>query len=145
MIVSSNQIPAPRRANRGLADVGRAAEAMVMLALARLSILFLPFQALMSHLVLNGGMAGSEKQLGSLRLAISRAASRAPFRAKCFEQALAAHWMLRRRGLSSTVHYGLSSGGEALRAHVWLASGSSVVVGAEAMSEFSEVARWPVG
>jgi hypothetical protein len=75
-------------------------------------------------------------------LAIERAACRLPWRTVCFHQALAAHWMLRRRGYDSRVRYGLRQG-EVLTAHVWVTLGDRVVIGEERDDPHTTVAVFP--
>ena len=67
-----------------------------------------------------------------VRWAIALAASRAPFRAVCLQQAVAAKLMLRRRGIPATVRFGLAPGsatGEPPRAHAWVSAGKVKVAG----------------
>lgn len=42
------------------------------------------------------------------------------FPCACLEQALAAHWMLRRRGIASTFVLGVTSRARAVDAHAWI-------------------------
>ena len=72
-----------------------------------------------------------------IRRAVLVWSRRLPWRAKCFEQGLAAAWMLRRRGLAYSVHYGASNGDSDLTAHVWVTSGTTEVVGCENRDAFS--------
>ena len=74
--------------------------------------------------------------------AIARAARHAPFRALCLQQAFAALLMLRRRGLSASVHLGLAreAGSGALAAHAWCRCGALPVTGVEAADGFVPVA-----
>ena len=67
---------------------------------------------------------------------------RLPWRAKCFEQGLAAAWMLRRRGNAYAVHYGASKKTDDLTAHVWVTSGDIPVVGCENREAFSPLATF---
>lgn len=69
---------------------------------------------------------------------------RLPWRAKCFEQGLAAAAMLRRRGLAATLHYGAAQPGGTLIAHVWVTSGDTPVVGHENKDEFAPLGQWGV-
>jgi hypothetical protein len=83
-------------------------------------------------------------QLRELRWAIEAVARRVPFRSKCFERGLAAQWMLRRRGIETTLFYGAVRGAEgALSAHVWVRSGDRDVIGCEEAAGFALLARFP--
>ena len=69
-------------------------------------------------------------------LAVSRSS---PIRFVCFPQCLAASWLLARRGIPSTLHYGAARLEGRLAAHTWLEAGGSIVIGGEAASEFSHL------
>jgi len=77
-----------------------------------------------------------------VRRAVLAWGRRLPWRAKCFEQGLAAAWMLRRRGLAYTVHYGAAKREGRLDAHVWVTSGETPVVGCENSEAFSLLATF---
>jgi hypothetical protein len=95
----------------------------------------------------SAGFAGSDpdraRQVARVRWAVGACARRVPWRAKCFEQGIAAQWMLRRRGVPSILHYGVARGKDELTAHVWLTSGALEVVGCENKGDFAELARFP--
>lgn len=76
-----------------------------------------------------------------VQLAISRAARHAPFKAACLQQAFAGFSMLRRRGLSATVHFGVKhSADRSLVAHAWSNSGNTPITGAALISEYVPIA-----
>jgi hypothetical protein len=53
-----------------------------------------------------------------------------PFRALCLQQALAAHAMLRRRGIASVIHFGTARAGQGLAdGHAWLDAAGVRVTG----------------
>lgn len=73
--------------------------------------------------------------------AVVAMARRLPWRTLCFQQGLAAHAMLRRRGLHSALHYGARRGeGGALVAHVWVRSGDLDVIGCEDVAGYGLLA-----
>ncbi|SOB78586.1 Transglutaminase-like superfamily protein [Sphingomonas guangdongensis] len=76
-----------------------------------------------------------------VRWAVAAAARRARFRAVCIEQGVAAQAMLRRRGIATTLHYGVAREGEALAAHVWVTWRGEDVVGGAQAADFHEVAQ----
>lgn len=78
-----------------------------------------------------------------IRRAIEAWARRLPWRTLCFEQGLAAHWMLRRRGLASTLFYGAGTIDGALKAHVWVRSGDRDVIGCENAGDYALLASFP--
>jgi hypothetical protein len=69
----------------------------------------------------------------NLSLRVSRglqtAAVRLPWHTTCLERAVAAKWMLRRRGVPSTLYLGARRSGAGLAAHAWLRSGTAIVTG----------------
>ena len=77
-----------------------------------------------------------------VRRAVAAWGRRLPWRAKCFEQGLAAAWMLRSRGLAYDLHYGASKKDGDLTAHVWVTSGSTPVVGWENHEDFARLATF---
>jgi len=56
---------------------------------------------------------------------------------------LGAVWMLRRRGVSATLHFGAAREEEKLIAHVWVTVDGEEVVGCESKDRFFELARFP--
>jgi len=73
-----------------------------------------------------------------------RASRRLPWHTVCFHEGLAAHWMLRRRGLPSRLHYGIRQQGDRLTAHVWVDVAGSAVIGEEKPgTAHSRVAVYP--
>jgi hypothetical protein len=128
-----------------VADRALFAEAMMALAVAAVTIAVLPFR----HVARSAGTrqpgpASDPDTVARVRRAVVACARRAPWRALCFEQGLAATWMLRRRGLPAVLHYGVATTKSELKAHVWVRSGDLDVVGCENSGEFAEIARFPV-
>jgi hypothetical protein len=123
------------------------AEALAGLALARLVVALLPFRLI-------GRWASRRPQatasaparrvaIARVRWAVSGCARRVPFRARCFEQGLAAMWMLRRRGIRATLHFGAARQQEDLVAHVWITADDGPVIGCEIKDRFFEFVRFP--
>ena len=79
----------------------------------------------------------------AIRRSVLAAARRVPWRALCFEQSIAASWLLRRRGLSAQLSYGAATVDGELKAHVWVRSGTQDVVGCENADAFALLARFP--
>ena len=108
------------------------AEAFCSLAIASLAIATLRFRTVerLARQPLSTRSPRDERTaIVHVAWAVQAAARRAPFRAKCFEQGLAALWMLRRRGVSASLHYGAARQGEDLVAHVWVTAGNIDVIG----------------
>jgi hypothetical protein len=81
-------------------------------------------------------------EIESLRRAVLAWARRAPWRVVCFQQALSLQILLRRRGIASTLHYGIAQE-DTLKAHVWLSVGGETVIGGEEAPRFREIACFP--
>ncbi len=86
-----------------------------------------------------------ERLIAEIRWAIWAAARRVPWRALCFEQGFAAQWLLARRHVPATLHYGVANRpDEGMIAHVWVRAGDIDVVGCKGLDEFTELARFPL-
>jgi hypothetical protein len=68
---------------------------------------------------------------------------RLPWRTMCFEEGMAAHWMLRRRKITSALYYGAATIDGELKAHVWVRSGELDVIGCENAADYALLARFP--
>ncbi|MFM7022546.1 MAG: lasso peptide biosynthesis B2 protein [Flavobacteriales bacterium] len=58
---------------------------------------------------------------------------------KCMVQAVSAKWMLKKRGIPSTIYFGVKKEGQELKAHAWLKVGEIVVIGRAGHKEFKIV------
>ncbi len=52
-------------------------------------------------------------------------------------------WMLRRRKIASTLHYGAASIDGKLKAHIWVRSGALDVVGCDIAGDYALLASFP--
>ena len=120
-------------------------EAGVAILAASLAVRLVPFRRLAERLSRGErGTAPADAETAYwLRRAVLAWARRLPWRALCFEQGLAAFALLRRRGLEATLHYGAATIGGELRAHVWVTSGKTEVVGCENKENYGLLARFP--
>lgn len=77
----------------------------------------------------------------AIKMAVSRAGHRSFWRTMCFEQALAAKFMLRRRSIKSTIHFGVAKAGDTkkMSAHAWLESNGYIVTGEKGHLNFSVI------
>lgn len=127
-----------------LTEFGQFAEAAALLAVATLAVAILPFRLLVRTLGRNCGAGLGEGATGvSIRRAVERASRRLPWRVVCIQQALAAQWMLRRRGAPSLLHYGLKQNEGRLSAHVWVTLYGQSVIGEERAEPHARVATFP--
>jgi hypothetical protein len=78
-----------------------------------------------------------------VRWAVEAVARHSPIAFVCFPQTLAGYTMLRRRGVRSTMVYGVARAADGkLIAHTWLVVGDRVVLGGEGSAQFTPVERW---
>ena len=118
------------------------AEAWLMLGLARLTIVLLPFRLVAKLLgEKHSDEASYQNKATTIGTAIVRASKRSFWRAKCLEQALAASAMLRLRRRSCTVYFGVAdnSSNKSLAAHAWVVSNGIIVTGGKGVEEFKVV------
>lgn len=122
-------------------------EAACLLALAALLLALLPFRHIARWLGSLDGEQEAETDPAMARAvsrAVGRAARHLPWHPVCLPQALAARSMLQRRGIPSTLHFGVRLEGEdrTMRAHAWVTTGATGVVGVPATGEFTVLARY---
>lgn len=118
------------------------AETIASLAWARLLIRFVPFRWWRTTLGPLGHPDSTastadlppESELRALQIGrfVTRMADRVPFEAVCLPQAMAARWMLARRGIATQIVIGSHKGeatGNLLQVHAWLLAGRETVTG----------------
>lgn len=132
---------------------GLLAEAVVRLAFARFRIAGQPFRKIAATLgvfvppadprIAQAKEPGPEDQARLARevgWAVTRAASHVPFKAVCLPQAMAAHAMLRRRGVDSVMHLGARRSEEKpIDAHAWLDAAGVEVTGYPLQQGMTEI------
>jgi hypothetical protein len=126
-------------------------EAFVLLAVARLMVLVLPFKWLAVSLgrhMNESGMQISASDLHHARMigqAIRSAANNTPWQSVCLPQAVAGQWMLKRRRIAATLYLGVAKNenkAEKLAAHAWLRCGDAILTGAAGHRQFTVVATF---
>jgi hypothetical protein len=128
----------------GVAERRLVLEAALMLALARLVVLTMPFRLIVPWLRRSPAARDCDETLPrAVGQAVTRAARNVPWNAVCLPQALAAKAMLARRGCGSAFHLGakLDPDGQ-ISAHAWLIAGGRIVVGASGMRGMAPLARF---
>jgi hypothetical protein len=123
------------------------AEAVGALAVTTLAIRLFPFKTVAAA----AGSVGQEKEseaqgpdVEKIRWAIKAAAPYLPWRIACFQEGLALHSMLRRRGVASFLHYGVGQSPErGLTAHVWVTIDSRILIGEEGAGSHACLATFP--
>lgn len=119
-----------------------AREASMRLAAARLAVRLLPSAWLFAWADRPPRRVCrfSTEEANWVAWAIDRAGSRTG--ASCLPRALAAHAMLRRRGIASRLCLGVARGGNEVAAHAWIEVGQSKIVGADEAEGFTPLAAF---
>jgi hypothetical protein len=125
-------------------------ETTSLLIIVRLLILLLPFRVIARRL--GEHMTETTRQTSSIEnkttenigRAIRKVSRLTPFRSLCLEQAITCKFMLNRRGISSTIYFGLAKEKEAskLKAHAWTRSGNQTITGAKGRHQFKVVSTF---
>jgi hypothetical protein len=115
---------------------------------ARMTILVLPFRWIAAALGGARDDRGRAESTSGIATAarigqmVARVSGRTPWRSNCLTQAVAAHAMLRWRGVRTTLYLGVTmDGGKQMRAHAWLRYGPHFVTGRRGHRRFSQI--WP--
>lgn len=85
--------------------------------------------------------ANVEQQAKGVRWAVDLAADHLPWKPVCFPRAVAATVMLRRRGIASTLYFGVDRA-RGLDAHAWVRVGGLIVSGAPVEPRFTVVSTF---
>ena len=119
------------------------AEAFASLLVARGSLALLPVRWIFRWLQRPLRRAAASRRpdtVEQIRWAVLTVARHGPLSFVCFPQALAAHAMLRRRGIGSIMHYGVRrSADRHLRAHTWLEVENRMLLGGESALLFAPI------
>jgi hypothetical protein len=119
-------------------------EATVMLLLARLAVRFVPSARLFSW---------ADRPVGKMQRfavddanwvawAVEHMVTRPGMNALCLPRALAAHAMLRRRGIASRLCLGVARNDNDIAAHAWIEVGERKLVGGEEAGRFTPLAAF---
>ena len=124
-------------------------EAIAVLVWSKIRLQTIPFAVLTSDLGVQQAdtfrqiSATDRKQSSKISWAVQTAAHYVPLRLVCLPQAMAASFMLGRRGISSTLYLGVKiDQANAFTAHAWLRSGLKWVTGGAARHGHSVVAQF---
>jgi hypothetical protein len=119
------------------------AEAVIALAGARLALVCLSFRRVSAWLGRTGGESGTSvssiHDIAARRIgwAVETMSRHVPWESRCLAQALAAWWMLGRRGIPGTVYFGIAHNPEKpFNAHAWLRCGELLVTGGKGHERF---------
>ena len=119
-------------------------EAYLLLGISKLMILVFPFKFIASKIGLpqteTSFINDFECKILETQMAVNRGAKYIFFQSKCYDQALASTFMLRRRGISSTIYFGLCKENGQLLAHAWVRAGQIIVSGKRGYENFTPIA-----
>jgi hypothetical protein len=135
----------PRVDRLGAADWLLLGEALIVLGWASLAIRILPFRRVAASASRPRAPA-PRRGVPAARIgwAVEAWGRRVPWKAVCFQRGLAAHVMLRRRGLNSILHYGVArKEAEGLSAHVWVSLDGTILLGGREAPDFICLATFP--
>ena len=137
-----------RRALRlPFADQRLLAEAVAGLVVAGALLRIWPFRRLAArmgtHMAESPGALdpATADEAARIRWAVEACARHLPWHPVCLPQAIAAQWMLRRRGIASTLYLGVRPGAQ-YDAHAWVRAGSLIVTGGPTHVGFAVVASF---
>lgn len=122
------------------------AEAAIALVAARVMVALVPMGRLVKGLShADPPQAGPGSAVTGAPSAVAWAVGRAtrllPWTSTCLMRGLAGQWMLARRGIASTLHFGVAKAGEgAMAAHAWLEAEGAIILGGEEAAGFAAIA-----
>jgi hypothetical protein len=119
-------------------------EATIMFLLARLAVRFLPPKMLFAWA---GRPARRVRRFAQIEAqwvawAVDRVGKLGRMDGLCLPRALAAHAMLRRRGIASRLCLGMVRTGDAFAAHAWIEVGDGRIVGGDEAAGFTRLAAF---
>jgi len=122
-------------------------EAAFSLLLTRLIILFLPYKVLRKMLGRHNAIAHpkqvDEDLIRLISYIINRTAPRMPIQCTCLPQALTGKYMLRRRGIPSTLYLGLGiHASQGLMGHAWLKVNHLTVTGGSGNDKLAQLGHF---
>jgi hypothetical protein len=125
-------------------------EATLLLAMARLALLLLPFRWLAPGLGRERSESPEEippahaERARQVGLTVARMSRHVFWKAACLAQAITVQWMLKQRRISSTLYLGMAKDGGKFLAHAWVRSGRDIVSGQAVHQQFKVVSTFAV-
>ncbi len=116
----------------GWRDKALVAECIAMLAAARVALRTIQSRKLLpgaGHVTPGSGASAPPAAAVRVGATLEKIAPAMPFRAMCLEKALAGQWMLRRRGIRTTLFLGMAKEGSTYLAHAWLRCNGATITG----------------
>lgn len=119
-------------------------EAWMYLCFAKLLILFFPFKKIAG--LIGQSQIESPKELindtivKDIEVSVIRVVRYVLSSSKCYDQALATTFMLKRRKISSTIYFGIHKDAKQLSAHAWVRCGEKIVSGRLGYEKYTPLA-----
>jgi hypothetical protein len=122
-----------------------------MLGIGRITVLLFPFSKIKQRIEKNLNKQKSNKSMDKkydrvmaeieiIKWSVTVMSRYTPWRSNCFAQSLAAQKMLSRRGISSTIHFGIAIDDErTMAAHAWLMYKDTVITGEREKRRFNAI------
>jgi hypothetical protein len=122
-------------------------EATLVLAVARVAVRFLPPARIFAWAdrPLRRSRRFATDEARWVAWSIDTMSAKPWIKASCLASALAAHAMLRRRGIASTLCLGVAREEGAVAAHAWIEVGRDVIVGTAEAVRFKHIAQFGAG
>ncbi|MCE7992729.1 MAG: lasso peptide biosynthesis B2 protein [Roseivirga sp.] len=124
-------------------------EVLILLGVGRLSVLVFPFKKIAGWMgqvqeeTLEELSEAHRQSLVRLASAILAVSKYTPWNSNCFAQALCAHWVLKRRGWSHTIYFGVKKEEHKLmKAHAWLRMGNKIVTGRVGHKQYTVLSKF---
>ena len=124
-------------------------EALVLLGIARATVLLIPFKRVAPHLgraqqeTAHGNQDSSTLDIANrVAAAIHMVSRHTPWKSNCFAQALAGHVMLRRRHAANTLYLGVYKNAHEFAAHAWIRHGDIIVTGGPGQERYTVIAHY---
>jgi len=119
-------------------------EAAIMLLLARLAVRFVPSAMLFAWAGLPAKRVRrfTHDEAQWVAWAVDHAGTLGRMNGLCLPRALAAHAMLRRRGIASRLCLGVARTGNAFAAHAWIEIGEERIIGGDEAAGFTRLAAF---
>lgn len=127
-----------------LSEFALFARAGLWVVAARIGLWVVPYQELrgaVAFLTRKTYSHRGDSSLPQLLWAVS-AASRFVPQSTCLVKALALHVLLKRAGLESSIHFGVTKEGEHLDAHAWVESQNQIVIGNFESNRYIPIMVW---
>ena len=124
-------------------------EALLWLAWSKLLLLLVPFRWIAPHLgraqtESSAEISDKERDVAErVSWAVQSIANHIPLGLVCLPQAMAAKWMLRRRGIASTLYLGIARPADKrFTAHAWLRAGQKILTGRREKESHAPIASF---